>query len=112
MRDPTSKEIMSMAWFSKSYRCEACGVGWTDEWSCACNDRCPECDAEIEPYDFVDLTVEVARCQSTRQWVVLVSPPEAEDKPNYIETYFERKQDADEFAESERQRLCEFAGAR
>jgi len=25
-------------------------VAWVDEWSCACNDRCPSCNAEIEPY--------------------------------------------------------------
>lgn len=27
-----------------------CGTEWTDLWSCACNDRCPVCRAEIEPY--------------------------------------------------------------
>jgi hypothetical protein len=27
-----------------------CQVEWKDEWSCACNDRCPECNSEIEPY--------------------------------------------------------------
>lgn len=26
------------------------GVEWWDQWSCACNDRCPECNAEIEPW--------------------------------------------------------------
>ena len=44
-----------MAWFRNYYRHEACDVEWTDEWSCACNDRCPECDAEIEPYNLDDL---------------------------------------------------------
>lgn len=24
---------------------------WSDEWVCACNDRCPSCNAEIEPYE-------------------------------------------------------------
>jgi uncharacterized protein with PIN domain len=28
-----------------------CGQEWSDEWSCACNDRCPVCNAEIEPYE-------------------------------------------------------------
>jgi len=23
---------------------------WEDEWDCACNDRCPSCNKEIEPY--------------------------------------------------------------
>ena len=27
-----------------------CGVQWWDEWSCWCNDECPECGGEIEPY--------------------------------------------------------------
>ena len=26
-----------------------CGTNWWDEWDCLCNDRCPTCDAEIEP---------------------------------------------------------------
>jgi hypothetical protein len=28
---------------------EHCGTSWDDEWSCMCNDRCPVCNAEIEP---------------------------------------------------------------
>lgn len=31
------------------YRCE-CGEEWTDEWSCACDDRCPTCNTSISPY--------------------------------------------------------------
>lgn len=33
------------------YQCEECDVEWSDKWSCACNDRCPVCNAETEPYD-------------------------------------------------------------
>jgi len=32
------------------YRCPHDDSEWIDEWSCACNDRCPTCRAEIEPY--------------------------------------------------------------
>ena len=32
------------------YRCPNDGTKWQDEWSCMCNDRCPKCNAEIEPY--------------------------------------------------------------
>lgn len=32
------------------YTCP-CGTEWWDEWDCACNDRCPTCDTEIEPDD-------------------------------------------------------------
>lgn len=27
-----------------------CETEWSDEWSCTCNDKCPVCGAEIEPY--------------------------------------------------------------
>ena len=31
------------------YHCDDCDVSWTDEWSCACDDACPECGAAITP---------------------------------------------------------------
>lgn len=37
-------------WLRNFYQC-ACGEHWDDEWECACNDKCPSCDKEIEPYD-------------------------------------------------------------
>ena len=27
-----------------------CKTEWNDNWSCQCNDECPECHSEIEPY--------------------------------------------------------------
>lgn len=42
--------------FQNSYECSECGTKWTDEWSCMCNDRCPKCSTEIEPYDSVELS--------------------------------------------------------
>jgi len=45
-----------MAWFRKYYECSQCGTKWTDEWSCVCNDRCPNCDTETEPSDAEDVT--------------------------------------------------------
>lgn len=32
-----------------------CGGEWDDTWSCKCNDECPKCGAEIEPYRSEDL---------------------------------------------------------
>lgn len=32
------------------YRCSRCNLKWQDRWSCACNDQCPQCRSEIEPY--------------------------------------------------------------
>jgi predicted Zn-ribbon and HTH transcriptional regulator len=40
-------------WFINFYECDECGYTWEDEWSCACNDTCPECGRrEIEPYEY------------------------------------------------------------
>jgi hypothetical protein len=36
--------------FRNHYRCPNDQTKWKDEWSCACDDRCPTCNAEIEPY--------------------------------------------------------------
>ncbi len=36
--------------FTNYYR--HCGVEWQDTWSCACNDECPKCGGEIEPYEW------------------------------------------------------------
>lgn len=40
---------------------EHCGTTWNDEWSCMCNDRCPVCNAEIEP----SYSKEIAPCACT-----------------------------------------------
>lgn len=32
-----------------------CGEHWIDSHDCMCNDRCPVCRAEIEPYMSVEL---------------------------------------------------------
>jgi len=37
-------------WFLNHYNCPICGTIWTDEWDCQCDDRCPKCNAEIEPF--------------------------------------------------------------
>jgi len=33
-----------------SYECAECHLAWFDTWECSCNDRCPGCGAEIEPW--------------------------------------------------------------
>jgi hypothetical protein len=37
--------------FLNHYECPFDGTEWSDEWSCACNDKCPTCNKEIEPYE-------------------------------------------------------------
>lgn len=36
--------------FRNHYRCRVDGATWSDSWECTCNDRCPVCNAETEPF--------------------------------------------------------------
>ena len=85
------------------YRCRECRTAWTDEWSCACNDRCPRCRAEIEPYDWDDLSVIESTKPLTRadRWCGCFSA-EAGHAPDYVTTLFDREQDAEAFAARKR----------
>ncbi|MGD0185503.1 MAG: hypothetical protein ABSC25_09655 [Roseiarcus sp.] len=94
-----------MAWFLKYYRHSECRAAWTDEWSCACNDKCRKCGAEIEAYDWDELSVVVDEAADGTGWTVRVSPPEAERAPDYVASFFAHKEDADAFADSEEGRL-------
>jgi predicted Zn-ribbon and HTH transcriptional regulator len=49
----TDEEVQTL--FLNCYECSECGTRWTDVWSCMCNDRCPKCSCEIEPYDSVEI---------------------------------------------------------
>jgi len=51
-----------MSQFLNSYHCEACDEYWDDQWSCACNDKCPTCNKEIEPYQSDDLEEKKGGC--------------------------------------------------
>lgn len=35
--------------FTNHYECGDCNVAWDDEWSCACDDECPECGKAYTP---------------------------------------------------------------
>lgn len=73
-----------MAWFRNYYRCARCHSGWADEWSCMCDDDCPNCDARhMSPYDSEDLTEVIE--MSDGEYIVMRSPDVAEDKPRYVE---------------------------
>lgn len=47
---------LSPPMFVNHYRCPVDGTEWDDEWTCTCNDHCPTCNAEIEPYASDDLS--------------------------------------------------------
>lgn len=45
-----------MARYLNHYRCEECDVSWDDEWSCQCDDECPECGRDFTPVSSDDLS--------------------------------------------------------
>lgn len=72
-----------MAWYLNYYRCGDCGAAWADEWSCNCDDECPQCSSRHwSPYKSDDLT-EVLR-EDHGQFVVMRSPDNAEHRPDYV----------------------------
>lgn len=71
-----------MAWFLNHYRCGDCGEKWSDEWSCCCDDECDRCGSrDWSPYRSDDLTEVIE--QQGDQFAVLLSPENAEHRPNY-----------------------------
>jgi hypothetical protein len=73
-----------MAWFANHYECDRCGGDWTDEWSCACDDDCPDCGARhMSPSESDDLTHVIE--QRGDRFVALRSPDAAEHSPEYFE---------------------------
>ncbi|WP_445368699.1 hypothetical protein ACH5Y9_04710 [Methylomonas sp. BW4-1] len=50
--------------YLNQYRCAYCQTEWEDEWDCACNDRCPDCNKEIEPYESALIEGESAETES------------------------------------------------
>jgi hypothetical protein len=38
--------------YTNQYQCDDCEVSWEDQWTCACDDDCPECGVSISPYDW------------------------------------------------------------
>ena len=50
---------------SNHYLCP-CGTEWEDVWSCGCNDRCPNCNKEIEPYASDDGSLTSDEIESNR----------------------------------------------
>lgn len=37
------------------YDCSRCGTHWEDEWSCMCDDRCPNCNLSNSPTESEEL---------------------------------------------------------
>lgn len=41
--------------FKNYYYCKDCDNHWEDVWTCSCNDKCSNCNKEIEPYKYEDV---------------------------------------------------------
>jgi len=62
-----------MAQFLNTYRCPDCGEEWQDEWSCGCDDPCPNCDAPISPYQSVRIRPHTPSLDARETSTVLAS---------------------------------------
>lgn len=71
-----------MAWYRNHYHCGDCGTDWEDEWSCCCDDECPECGSRHwSPVESEDLTEVVSMVDG--QYALFRSPDAADDGPAY-----------------------------
>jgi hypothetical protein len=48
LREPVVEEDQPRC--TNHYLCPNDSTRWDSGWSCMCNDRCPTCDAVVEPY--------------------------------------------------------------
>jgi len=75
-------EDSDMAWFLNHYHCDDCGTDWQDEWSCGCDDDCPECGSRHwSPMRSDDLTFVIE--PEDGRFAVHESPVDADDEPSY-----------------------------
>lgn len=54
-------------WLVNHYECAECNTSWDSEWSCACDDDCPECGTVMTPQDSTDISDEFADPQEAGQ---------------------------------------------
>ena len=89
-----------MAWYRNHYHCGDCGIDWEDEWSCCCDDECPECGSRHwSPEASEDLTEVV--WETDRGFTLMRSPSWADDRPSYQEaTRFESRLQAIRYSQS------------
>jgi len=46
-----------MSYFVNYYECPRCLTAWSSRDDCTCNDRCPDCNDEIEPYNSEEIPI-------------------------------------------------------
>jgi hypothetical protein len=57
----TAHEYEGHPQFENHYLCSECGATWIDIWYAMCDDKCPDCGAEITPSRSIEITEEVDR---------------------------------------------------
>jgi hypothetical protein len=45
--------------FRNFYHCSKCNTYWQDDGNHTCNDRCPKCDTETQPYESQDISSKI-----------------------------------------------------
>lgn len=72
-----------MAWYLDSYECSQCGAGWQDEWSCCCDDECPNCGAsDHSPIESTDISAFTDK-HDEGGYDIYYSPPHAGHDADY-----------------------------
>ncbi|MET3612087.1 putative nucleic acid-binding Zn-ribbon protein [Rhizobium aquaticum] len=73
-----------MAWYRNSYECTECGEEWEDEWSCCCDDECPNCgSSDWSPVDSENLSV-IVETDDEMTFSIYYSPADAGHCPDYV----------------------------
>jgi hypothetical protein len=52
--DHPEKDEAPPIMYLNQYKC-ICGYEWEDTNDCTCDDRCPECNTSMTPYNSIDL---------------------------------------------------------
>lgn len=74
-----------MAWYRNTYQCSRCEAVWDDEWSCCCDDECPNCGAsDHSPIGSEDLSAFIEKKKDGR-YCVYYSRPEAAHSADYVQ---------------------------
>lgn len=50
-----------MAKFINFYQCPHCETAWNEESNYTCNDRCPKCGTETQPYESHDISSKIIK---------------------------------------------------
>jgi hypothetical protein len=58
-----------------------CGQRWSSTWDCMCNDRCPVCNREIEPYESTEIDEDENEGNKYEQESLGIAAPDHDDGP-------------------------------